>query len=367
MTVMEHTAFDPSWVEAARQGDQDATTRLYEHCRNSVYLTIRAAIHCDKDTAEDLTQDTLFKAFQKLDTLEDPAKYPAWVKSIAQNTAISYLRQSKPLLFAELSEDADLDVSLEIEDTDPDGQPELAMDRKETARLLREILNTLPSGQRLAMIRYYSQGKDVREIAQELNRSESTIRVQLRNGRKSVEKKVRELEKREGIKLYSAAPFAFFLTLLQDTAASDAVLLGEMLGAGGAASGAAAAGTAGGAVKSAVATKIIAGVLAASVAGGGALMAYNASKPEPMDLFQDYKVAFQGENGSGIAAVYYIDGYGLNYALSENTGLSNGDTVTLTLTAPNGDDLYEYCVEQYDFAPTASTREYTVSGLEEAE
>lgn len=303
---MEHTQFDPAWVAAARAGDQSAVTRLYNATYQNVYLTIRSMFKGDRDTVLDLLQDTYLKAFGSLDQLQQPEQFNAWVKSIARSKTLDHLRKTRVVLFSELAgEDGDVPESL-FEDRNIQNLPERAMDQQETARLIRSILDALPEGQRAVIGMYYVQGMKIREIAQALNRSEGTIKVQLRNGRKSIENRVNALELKEGIKLHSMAPMAFLLALLRSAEGwkvqPDAGILSHLLehGLGQAAAsqagtavasgtaktgGAAAAKSAGAAgakcagataVKGAVgaaskgaAVKIIAGVLAGVLVLGG--------------------------------------------------------------------------------------------------
>ena len=56
----------------------------------------------------------------------------------------------------------------------------------------------------------------------------------------------------------------------------------------------------------------------------------------------------------------------LKYTLSQSQGLSNGDTVTITVSAPDGSaDLESYCMEAYGKMPISETCEYTVTGIDE--
>lgn len=90
---MEKVTFEPSWVESARAGDQDALTGLYTSTYHDVYLAIKMLLRQDEDTVMDLLQDTYIKAFSKLDTLGDDSKFPAWVRTIARNKALDYLKK----------------------------------------------------------------------------------------------------------------------------------------------------------------------------------------------------------------------------------------------------------------------------------
>lgn len=378
---MKETTFDPQWVYDAREGNQDAITSLYEYSYQNVYLTVKSMIRSDEDTVLDLLQDSYIKAFQSLDTLDNPERFNAWVKRIARNTTLDHLKKSKVVLFTELSGE-DEDTYIEIVDTDISHLPDAVADQKETARLLKEILDSLPEGQRAAVAMHYYQDMSIKEIAEAIGRSEGTVKAQLSNARKSIEIKVRELEKKGGFKLYSIAPLPFVVWAMQNLVSQavepNAAVLSHILQGTGSTAAAAAAGTgtaraAGRAISKKLARKIIAGALAASVAVGGGVTIHNAIEKDQstvevqeIDLSETYyKVRFKGENGSGVAYVSGIHGYSFNYKVEPETGLSNGETVKLIFSAPNGEDFFEYCIEHYGFRPTSDVYEKTVTDLDE--
>lgn len=259
--------FCPEWVSEAKQGNQQTITDLYTCAWQEVSIVIRTMIRTDNDAVQDLVQDTFLKAFNRLDQLDDPTKYHAWIKQIARNTALDYLKKSKAILFSELYDDDS--IHIEIEDEDLSHLPDVALDKQESARLLREILDSLPQMQRTVLSLHYIQDIPVKEIAAILGRSENTIKVQLHKGRKNLEQKIRELEQKEDIKLYSLSPLAFLLFLLRNAesmpAQPDMAILGDILQTD-AASGTAGTTGAGSAAKSSVFTKSLLIKLAAGIA-----------------------------------------------------------------------------------------------------
>lgn len=306
-------------IERARAGDQTAIGWLYQMTYQRVYRTLRTMLR-DEDAVLDILQDAYIRSFRALDQLKTPEHYSAWVRTIAVNTARNYLRKEKPLLFSELSQEENSTV-LEIPEERRTAMPEASLDQTETARLVSEILDSLPEDQRLVVGLYYYEERSVREIAALLGCSENTVKSRLYYGRKKIERSVRELE-RQGTKLYSLAPVPFLLWLLRGlesggaaapnmkilqtvckataaagkaagtaaaagktagaaTAAAESAKTGTAVGTGAAAAagGAAGAGAAGAGVSAVtgaaatiskgIAVKIAAGVLAAALVGGG--------------------------------------------------------------------------------------------------
>ena len=290
--------FTGKLIRKAAAGDQDAITELYELTYSSVYKTVKSMI-ADEDTVLDIVQDSFIKGFQSLDQLDTPENFRAWMKRIATNKAKDYLKKKKPILFTDMAnEDGE---EIDFRDDCLDHCPEEVLDRKETARLMQEILSTLSEDQRLVIGMFYYEEMSVREIAETLGCSENTVKSRLNYGRKKVEVKVKELEKR-GTKLYSLAPLPFLLWLFRMDAEAAEIPSGmvlEAVTAECAATGTAAAGSAGAATAAssgvkaaagagikALTTKIIAGVLAVSVVGGGTMLALSSNDREEAEPTQ---------------------------------------------------------------------------------
>lgn len=203
-----YQGFSPELLERARGGDEAALTELYQRTYNSVYYTVKALI-ASEDTALDTVQDAYVKAFRSLNQLKEPEKFRTWMKVIARNKAVDYLRKTKPAVFSDLSSQEDM---VEFEDQRPEHLPETVIDRQETQRLIPEILDSLTPEQRLAVGLYYYENLSVKEIAATLGVGENTVKSRLAYGRKKIETRVRELEK-QGARLYGLSPIPFLLLL----------------------------------------------------------------------------------------------------------------------------------------------------------
>ena len=280
--------FDAGLIEAAVRNDQAAIAELYTRTYSSVYDTIKSMIR-DDDMALDILQDSYLKAFRSLDQLKEPSKFRAWVKSIARNRTVDVMRQNAAIPFSALESD-DEAMPVEFEDTSPEHLPDVMIDRKETTRLMKEILDTLPDDQRAVIAMFYYEEMSVGEIANALGVSGNTVKSRLNYGRKKIETQVRSLE-RKGTRLYGLAPIPFLLLLFRnwDAAAeipSASVLnhLTAELSANTAAvtAGRTAAKVTARAAGHALRNKIIAGVTAAVIVGGGGAAVYDRVTREPV-------------------------------------------------------------------------------------
>ena len=211
-TLQEKNKALAALVVKAKAGDQAAFTELYDRTAPELYRCIRAMTR-DEDLAWDVQQDSYLRAYRSLDKLENSEAFFPWLRRIAVNVTATQMSQRRSLSFTELACD-DEDALPELPDTNADNQPELSLDRKETSRLVQEILSKLPEEQQLIVgMRYYDE-LSVKEIADTLQLSTGAVKAQLFHGRKKVETAVRALEK-QGIKLYGLSPIGFLVALMR--------------------------------------------------------------------------------------------------------------------------------------------------------
>src|SRR5919206_4912562 len=82
---------DEVLVVAAILGDLDAFDLLATRYRAAVVRTAQAIV--GREDAEDVAQDALLLAFKALPSIEDPAKFAAWLWAITRHRALRFLRQ----------------------------------------------------------------------------------------------------------------------------------------------------------------------------------------------------------------------------------------------------------------------------------
>ena len=203
------------FVRKARAGDKDAFGVLYNNTYNQAFYTVKSMIK-DDDAVSDILQDSYVKAFMHMDSFKGDDKFLPWIKQIAANTARDWLKKKKPMLFTDLNDDDD-DMAFEeqIEDEREENIPEKLIEQKETIRIVREIVDSLPDDQRAVIGMYYYENKSVNDIASAMGASQSAIKSRLKYGRDKIKAKVAELKSR-GTNLYGLAPFTFWLLLIHN-------------------------------------------------------------------------------------------------------------------------------------------------------
>lgn len=202
-------------VELAKRKEEAGYQFLYESTYREKYYIALKYMKNEED-ALDILQDAYMKAFDKLDTLYEAEKFPAWLGMIVANTAKNALAKKKPILFSEMNiENEDEDAfDYQTEDENIENQPELSYTREETRELVRQLIGALSEEQRLCILMFHIEDMSIREIAEILDCSENTVKSRLNYGRKNLKTKAEELEKK-GYKLYGIAPLMLLLYLLR--------------------------------------------------------------------------------------------------------------------------------------------------------
>ena len=144
----------------------------------SVYTLIAHIVNSECD-AEELTQDTFMKAFDKLSSFNGKSSFSTWIYRIAYNTAISFTRKRN--IEVNVIDDSAWNL---ISDTEVDNA--LNDDTEENLEKLQKALSRLLPEERMLIALFYEEEKNIQEIQQITNISESNIKVKLHRIRKKL-------------------------------------------------------------------------------------------------------------------------------------------------------------------------------------
>ncbi|KOS62283.1 RNA polymerase sigma factor [Lysinibacillus agricola] len=136
-----------------------------------------------KQEAEDITQETFFKAMKQLDNLQDKDKVKTWILSIARNTAVDIHRRQKikRLLTEKLSRQP---VVKEVP------KPLDIVEQHEQWQIVQQALTTLKPHDRTIIICRMLKDYTIQETAAILGISEVKVRVDFHRAMARLRKKV---------------------------------------------------------------------------------------------------------------------------------------------------------------------------------
>ncbi|MCK4558287.1 MAG: RNA polymerase sigma factor [Calditrichia bacterium] len=175
---------DRQLVRLAKNGNKAAFGKLARRYRDGV-LALAYDFLNDYENAQDVAQNVFMKAFKNIGDFEEKSRFSSWLFRITVNASLdarkSKIRRRKFLIKKEVYE----------KNGQVSAQPEWQDGIDDT---LINALNKLSDHQQTAIILRYFHDKSVREIADVLDCSESTVRIHLH---RAIQKLDKSLKKRK--------------------------------------------------------------------------------------------------------------------------------------------------------------------------
>jgi RNA polymerase sigma-70 factor (ECF subfamily) len=152
-------------IEAA-QHDPSRFAELYENNFHRVYAFVARRVN-DRDEAQDVTAEVFHQALKNLGRFQwRGVPFAAWLLRIAANAlADRWQRASRGV-------EVQAEDQLEERAESPTGNTA----EVERRAILFQLVDRLPEDQRLVIVRRFVDQKSIREIAQELARSEGAVK-----------------------------------------------------------------------------------------------------------------------------------------------------------------------------------------------
>ena len=162
--------------------------------REAIERYIRGIVR-DAAVAEDLTQETLLRAHQKLATLEDGSRLASWLYRIATNICYDRFRRSSAEgKSRSLDDEADGDQAAGRLPALADAGPRLdkVMEQKEMSACVQRYLADLPDSYRAVILLHDAIGLTNPEIAEMLGVSLATVKIRVHRAREKLGAALRE-------------------------------------------------------------------------------------------------------------------------------------------------------------------------------
>ena len=167
-------------IELAKKGSQSAFNFLLDNFWNDVYAFQLKRVN-DEYEAEDITIETLSKAFDKIETYKEKYVFSTWLITISKNIQIDKRRKKNASIHLQSSDASDEQVK-KIPDDAPTPEDTL-ITKQNLAELLQYIKQLKPHYQDIINLRYF-QEMSYLEIAKHLEEPISNVKVRLLRARK---------------------------------------------------------------------------------------------------------------------------------------------------------------------------------------
>ncbi len=170
------TSSDEVLIRRIADGDQLAMRTLFARYRVAIYRWLLRLVS-DEALAEDLLSDVFLDVWRKAASFEARSSVATWLLAIARYKALSARRQQP---HAELNDELASTVA------DPADDPELVLQKKDRAELLRQSLAKLSREHGEVIDLVYYHGKSVKEVAETIGINEATVKTRMFYARKKL-------------------------------------------------------------------------------------------------------------------------------------------------------------------------------------
>ncbi len=147
----------------------------------------------NRESAEDLAQETFIRVHQAIPTYRPTAKFQTWLYVICRNLCLNELRnnKNKPFSMENVLESDDGESKTQFKDSNPNPYQELAS--KETLHFIQMTIHGLPENQKTAVILQRFEGFSYEEIAETLGCSVQAVKSLLNRAKETLKEKLSQL------------------------------------------------------------------------------------------------------------------------------------------------------------------------------
>ena len=188
---------DADVVALAQQGREAAYRELVRRYERPVFSLIYRMVR-DRETAEDLAQDTFVKVLNNVERYRPEFKFSSWLFKIANNVAIDFLRRRQlDTISTDGSRHATTASEVEATSFEVVEPGQNALDQL-TSRELGEAIERAVAGlrpmYRSCILLRHVEGRSYEEIAQTLDLPLGTVKTYIHRARHELRRELSELK-----------------------------------------------------------------------------------------------------------------------------------------------------------------------------
>jgi RNA polymerase sigma-70 factor (ECF subfamily) len=177
--VKDKTSHVSGLVRKARDGSRGAFSQLIDQFHDDIFRMVFYRIRSRPD-AEDITQEVFLQAFKNIAQLKTIAHFKAWLYRIAINRVRDFYRKKRfRSLVGLFSENEKMEADDFNDSDDTDSDPLKTTLRKEFWRQVEIAMERLSRMEKEVFTLRFLDHLGIKEIAETLSRSESTVKTHL--------------------------------------------------------------------------------------------------------------------------------------------------------------------------------------------
>ena len=169
--------------DAVLAGSREAASTLFQRHVEALYEFAYYRVGKDHATAEDVVQDTLLVAVEKLADFDGRSSLYTWLCGIAKNKIRGGRRKRRPLRVEDLLHEHDSEIEQILANVENEPLPDEVLEAEETRQMVGATLSSLPPDYRDALIGKYVDGLTVPAMAERLGRHPKALESTLHRAR----------------------------------------------------------------------------------------------------------------------------------------------------------------------------------------
>lgn len=168
---------DSDLVQEYLSGSEIALEKLIKKHQARIFNFINSKVQ-DRDTAEDIFQDTFIKVIRTLKggQYNEEGKFLPWIMRIAHNLVIDFFRKNNRMPKVKNTEE--FDIFRFISDNSPNAEHSMVQDQ--VVKDLQKLIQELPEDQKQVLIMRLYRDMSFKEIAENTNVSINTALGRMR-------------------------------------------------------------------------------------------------------------------------------------------------------------------------------------------
>jgi RNA polymerase sigma-70 factor, ECF subfamily len=159
-------------LQEARKGSRDAYRRLVERHMRQAFNVAYGFVH-NRDSARDIVQDALVRAFVALPAFRGDAEFGTWLHRIVMNLSLNHIRSATTKARREVPVTGA---------TEPGHDHERERHSREMQIHVERALHELPTLQRAVVTLRHIEGLSTKQVSAILHCSEGTVKTHLSRG-----------------------------------------------------------------------------------------------------------------------------------------------------------------------------------------
>lgn len=169
---------DEQLITAILQDDKNALGELYNRYFKKVYQKCLSVLK-EEDIAFDVAQDSIMKAFDKLDSFKGNAQFSTWLYIIIHRDCLAYLRKKNKTNVLSLEEN--------VYEDDEEKSASFAISHEheeaEQEKIMFALIDHLPAEEKSLLLLKYQQGKSIEDLQASYHLTSSAIKMRLKRSK----------------------------------------------------------------------------------------------------------------------------------------------------------------------------------------